>query len=79
MSLEKYSVEKLIGKGSYGEVFLAKHKKDKRTVRLYDVIRLLLHDLCIILRYRDGLDINIFYEIIKKIVCMYKGSLILLF
>lgn len=32
MSIERYSVEKMIGKGSYGEVFLAKHKKDKRLV-----------------------------------------------
>jgi serine/threonine protein kinase len=32
MSLEKYSIDKLIGKGSYGEVYLAKHKKDKKTV-----------------------------------------------
>ncbi|XP_031549090.1 serine/threonine-protein kinase Nek4-like [Actinia tenebrosa] len=40
MSLEKYSVEKLIGKGSYGEVFLAKHKKDKR---MYVVKKVSLH------------------------------------
>ncbi|XP_001641753.3 serine/threonine-protein kinase Nek4 [Nematostella vectensis] len=30
MSLDRYTIGKCIGKGSYGEVFLSKHKKDKK-------------------------------------------------
>lgn len=32
MSLDHYTKIKVIGKGSYGEVWLAKHKKDKKQV-----------------------------------------------
>ncbi len=32
MPLENYILGKVIGKGSYGEVSLAKHKKDKKQV-----------------------------------------------
>ena len=32
MSLDIYQKIKVIGKGSYGEVWLAKHKKDKKQV-----------------------------------------------
>ena len=34
MSLEQYNKIKVIGKGSYGEVWLAKHKRDKKQVEL---------------------------------------------
>ena len=32
MSLDRYKIDKVIGKGSYGEVSLVKHKKDKKQV-----------------------------------------------
>lgn len=32
MSLEDYNILKLIGKGTYGEVHLVTHKKDKKQV-----------------------------------------------
>ena len=32
MPLDHYKIDKLIGKGSYGEVKLVKHKKDKKQV-----------------------------------------------
>jgi len=34
MSLDDYDRLKVIGKGSYGEVWLAKHKADKKQVRV---------------------------------------------
>jgi len=33
MSLDNYNRTKVIGKGSYGEVWLSKHKADKKQVR----------------------------------------------
>ena len=32
MPLDHYKIDKVIGKGSYGEVKLVKHKKDKKQV-----------------------------------------------
>ena len=34
MSLNHYNKVKVIGKGSYGEVWLVKHRKDKKQVLL---------------------------------------------
>ena len=31
-SLDAYAIGKVIGKGSYGEVFLAKHREDRQQV-----------------------------------------------
>jgi len=32
MPLEHFTIGKVIGKGSYGEVYLVKHRKDKKQV-----------------------------------------------
>ena len=32
MPLDQYKINKVIGKGSYGEVSLMKHRKDKKQV-----------------------------------------------
>ena len=35
MPLDHYTIGKVIGKGSYGEVYLVKHRKDKKQVNCY--------------------------------------------
>lgn len=35
MPLDHYTIGKVIGKGSYGEVYLTKHRKDKKQVNCY--------------------------------------------
>ena len=35
MPLESYAIGKVIGKGSYGEVCLVKHRKDRKQVSFY--------------------------------------------
>ena len=36
MSLDNYNKVRVIGKGSYGEVWLVKHKRDKKQVGPYN-------------------------------------------
>lgn len=36
MPLESFTIGKVIGKGSYGEVYLAKHRKDRKQVSFYE-------------------------------------------
>jgi len=38
MSLDNYNKSKVIGKGSYGEVWLSKHKTDKKQVHSTDIL-----------------------------------------
>ena len=44
MPLESYAIGKVIGKGSYGEVCLVKHRKDRKQVRFYPVFEKVLFD-----------------------------------
>ena len=39
MPLESYAIGKVIGKGSYGEVCLVKHRKDRKQVRFYSSLQ----------------------------------------
>ena len=39
--MENYSKIRVVGKGSYGEVWLAKHKRDKKQVIYFFLLSLL--------------------------------------
>ena len=45
MSLDNYNRSKVIGKGSYGEVWLSKHKTDKKQVHSIDILLLFVRYL----------------------------------
>lgn len=46
MPLDHYTIGKVIGKGSYGEVYLVKHRKDKKQASFcFKAIKLQLHIL----------------------------------
>jgi len=42
MSLDNYNRTKVIGKGSYGEVWLSKHKMDRKQVQMHTTC----HTIC---------------------------------
>jgi len=59
MSLDNYNRVKVIGSGSYGEVWLSKHKADRKQVEINTTSILLLQLHCLYYRFINYLFICI--------------------